>query len=107
MADPQSSLKKSGWKVRGGLGFGASPEADWKIILISTMILAVLVIALSVFVFIKVDKGEIFVVERSVDKEEKALDISLLRETVLYYQNKALEFERIKNSVTLIVDPSL
>ncbi|MEX2013480.1 MAG: hypothetical protein WD897_01005, partial [Parcubacteria group bacterium] len=92
MTDPQTALKKSGWSVRGGLGFGASPEADWKIILISTIILTVLVIALSVFVFVKVGKGEIFVVERLVGEEERALDTSLLRETVLHYQNKALEF---------------
>lgn len=106
--NPQTSFKKSIWKVNGRLfGFGTSPEADWKIILISTIILTVLVIALSVFLFIKVDKGEIFMVEKSVGQKEKALNISLLKETVFYYQNKALEFERIKSSVTPTADPSL
>ena len=107
MENPQTSLKKFRWKVRGGLGFGTSPEADWRIILISAMVLAVLVIALSVLIFIKVDKREIFVVEKPEEEREKALDTSLLKETVLYYQTKALEFERIKNSVTATVDPSL
>ena len=96
------------WKVNGRLfGYGSSPEADWKIIFISTVVLAVLVIGFSAFIFIKTDKGEIFVVERSAEQGEKALDTSLLRETVSYYQSKALEFERIKRVKTSTVDPSL
>lgn len=109
MRNQQTSYKKSVWKIGGRLfGFGTSPEADWRIILISTIILAVLVLAFSVFLFTKIDKREIFVVEKSEEQREKALDISLLRETVFYYQNKALEFERIKNATsTEAVDPSL
>ena len=97
MGNPQIPFKKSRWKIRGRFGFGISPEADWKIILISTIILTVLVIALNVLIFIKIDKGEIFVADKAGEEREKALDISLLRKTVLYYQNKAREFERIRN----------
>ena len=60
-----------------------------------------------VLIFIKIDKGEIFVVKRSEIEGEKSLDVSLLHKTVSYYQNKALEFERIKNIKTQAVDPSL
>ena len=63
--------------------------------------------ALSVFIFIKIDKGEIFVVERASVQKEKALDVSTLKETVTYYQNKALEFEKIKSQVIPATDPSL
>ena len=108
MEDPQTSLKKSGWKIRGRLGFGTSPEADWKIILISTMVLTVLVVTLSVWIFIKVNQREFFTVEPPEEERGKTLDTLLLRKTVLYYQNKALEFERIKNATTTsTVDPSL
>lgn len=107
MKNPRESLKKLNWKVNGRLfGFGTSPEADWKIIFISTMILAILVITLSVFMFIKIDRKGIFVVERSTGERETTLDASLLRETVLYYQNKALEFKRIKSTITPATDPS-
>ena len=108
MENPQSSLKKSGWRIRGRLGFGTSPEADWKIILISTMSLAVLVVALSVLVFIKVNTRELFMVEQLEEEKGQTLNALLLRKTVLYYQNKALEFERIKNAGTsTAADPSL
>ena len=99
MENPQTFFKK--------FGFGTSPEADWKIIFVSTMILAVLVIASNIFIFIKINKGEIFVVEKSAEEGDKTLDLSLIRKTVSYYQNKALEFERIKRAKTPATDPSL
>ena len=108
MENQQTSFKKLHWKTNGRLfGFGLNPEADWKIIFISTSILVVLAILLSVFMFIKIDNGEIFLVKRPAEEGEKTLDISLLRETVSYYQNKALEFERIKSLKIPAVDPSL
>ena len=108
MEDPQTSLKKSGWKIRGKLGFGTSPEADWKIILISTVVLTVLVVTLSVLIFIKVNARELFMVEQPEEEKGQTLDTLLLRKTVLYYQNKALEFERIKSPGTSTgADPSL
>ena len=108
MEDPQTSLKKSGWKIRGKLGFGTSPEADWKIILISTVVLTVLVVTLSVLIFIKVNERELFMVEQLEEEKGQTLDTLLLRKTVLYYQNKALEFDRIKNAgASTVADPSL
>ncbi|MEX2013731.1 MAG: hypothetical protein WD896_00045 [Parcubacteria group bacterium] len=108
MEDTKTFIKSPGWEVNGRpLGFGTSPEADWKIILVSTAVLSVLVIILSVYMFIKIDKGEIFVAEKSNEEETKALDTGLLRETVLYYEHKAAEFERIKSTRTFVADPSL
>jgi|SRR3989338_7295529 len=108
MGNLKTSFRKLSLKVDGRfLGFGTSPEADWKIIFISALLLAVLVIVLSVFIFIKIDKGEIFVVEKLVGEKKNTLDLNVLRETVSYYQNKALEFESIKNTKTPSVDPSL
>src|SRR3989338_2011453 len=97
------NLKKNGRLF----GYGTSPEADWKIIFVSTAVLAVLMIGFSIFIFFKIDREEIFVVKEQVEQGSKTLDLSLLKETVSYYQNKALEFERIKKAKTSAVDPSL
>ncbi|MFZ2763798.1 MAG: hypothetical protein WAX80_02050 [Minisyncoccia bacterium] len=108
MENLQTSFKKVNWKVSGRLfGFGTSPEADWKIIFVSGLTFALLLIVLSIFMFIKIDKGEIFVVEKIEGENEKTLDIARLQETVSYYQNKAVEFERIKAAKVSAVDPSL
>ncbi|MBI2086747.1 MAG: hypothetical protein HYT69_01070 [Candidatus Zambryskibacteria bacterium] len=85
---------------------GKNSENDWKIIFSSATTLVVLFVFLSIFVFIKIDKGEIFLVER-LSEEEDTLDIAALKETVSYYENRALEFENIKNTTTPAVDPSL
>lgn len=94
---------------KGGLlfGLGSSVESYWKVILIFTASLTVLIIGFSVFMFIKIDKGEIFVMERPLEDEKETLDVNVLRETVSYYQGKALEFERIKNEKASTTDPSL
>ena len=90
-------FKNIEWKKGGRLfGFGTSVRADWKIILTSTLILSILIIILSMYMFIKIDKREVFVVEKPVEMGDKNLSLSVLRDTVFYYQNKALEFERIK-----------
>jgi hypothetical protein len=100
---PKINFKKDG-KI---FGFGTSPEADWKIILVSTTILLVGVLALCAFIFIKIDKGEIFVVKKPTDETEKTLDINLLKETIIYYQNRKAEFDRVKGTVVPALDPSL
>jgi hypothetical protein len=96
-------------KSRGRLfGFGTSPDADWKTIFISAAVLTLVVIVLSTYMFIKINKGEIFLAEPTGNEGKAVLNTELLRETVSYYQNKALEFERIKSATTTgSIDPSL
>jgi hypothetical protein len=108
MDNERSSAKKFSLNIEGRLfGFGTSPEVDWKIIFMSAVVLGVLLIALSAYIFIKIDKAELFAIEQSADQSEKTLDTKALKEVVSYYQNKAIEFEKIKNSVTASTDPSL
>lgn len=89
------------------LNLGKGPERDWKLIFSSAILLTVFVIGLSFYMFIRIDKGEIFVVERRDDREGRILDVDKLRATVDYYQDKAQEFERLKSQVTQSPDPSL
>jgi len=108
MENPLTPMKKFGWKTNGHLfGFGTSAEADWKIIFVSTVVLAILAMVLSLYIYIKIDKGEIFVIEKTAGQGETTLGASLLKETVSYYKNKAIEFKRIKNVVKPAADPSL
>ena len=104
----QTFFKKSDLKFSGNLfGFGTSPEADWKVIFISSAILALSFVIFSAYIFIGVDKGEIFVSEEPVGQEEQIFDSALLTETVSYYEAKALEFTEMKKVEIPSVDPSL
>jgi hypothetical protein len=107
MQELVSHSKKWNWKVNGRLfGFGSSPDIDWKIILVTTIAFIILVVVSSIFLFVKVDKGSIFRVA-TVEQESATLNVTLLKHVVSYYQNKALEFERLKGSVVPSIDPSL
>ena len=86
--------------------FDSSPDADWRIIFVSVVVFAVLVCALNVVVLMKVNRGEIFTVGGGADEVQLSLNVEELKATVKYYQNKALEFNRIKNSTSTIPDPS-
>jgi len=108
MENLKTFFKKSDLKFSGNLfGFGTSPEADWKVIFISSAILAIAFVSFSVYIFIGVDKGEIFVSEKSVGQEGQIFDSALLAETVSYYEAKALEFTEMKKAGIPSVDPSL
>lgn len=108
MENLKTFFKKSDLKFSSALfGFGTSPEADWKVIFISSAVLAISFVSFSVYIFIKIDKGEIFVPEEPVGQEENIFDSALLTETVSYYQGKALEFTEMKQEGIPAVDPSL
>ena len=89
--------------------YGTGPEADWRVLLVSAIILTIVTIIVNIFVFIKIDKGEIFVVKDFEDGEVRSLDVEKLKSTVSYYNNKALKFEGILNGIdrATVVDPSL
>jgi len=95
--------------IRNGrlFGFGTGPEADWKIISFGTLIMTLVMIVMGGYVFIKVDKGEVFVTKGSADSVERTLNVSLLQDVVVYYKNKEVKFEEIINSRVDGVDPSI
>ncbi len=108
MENLKTFFKKSDLKFSGNLfGFGTSPEADWKVIFILSAILAVSFVGFSVYIFIKIDKGEIFLSENLSQQNDKVLDTNLLKESAAYYKNKAVEFAELKNVGIPAVDPSL
>lgn len=88
-------------------GWGESPDADWKVILIATLVLMILVSAWNTFSYLDISKGDT-VVSEETNGEGQLLDVEALKDTVNYYQDKALNFEKIKNGEgEAIVDPSI
>ncbi len=87
--------------------WGRSPERDWKIIFTFMTLLLFCSIVFSTFIFIKIDKGEIFLVEQPNEEQNLTVNLEKLKDTISYYNSKALEFGKIKNSKPQYVDPSL
>jgi len=88
--------------------FGDSPEGDWKTIFIAAVTLALMITALNIYIFVKIDKGEIFTVEGPALEGEQIPSLPKLRETVRYYQSKAAQFDNLQKTATsTFPDPSL
>lgn len=98
--------KRSGGE-KSSLSFGHGPEADWKLILVSTIVLVVFVSICNLVIFLRINR-EVLVVENGVGETEATLDLNRLKSTLRYYQNKEVEFEKIKaGAVPSVIDPSL
>ncbi|MDO8565295.1 MAG: hypothetical protein Q7R67_01590 [bacterium] len=107
MVNTETFFKKLTSKTNSRLS-DAGPEKDWKIIFMSAIFLTLLSIVVNLLIFIKVDKGEIFVVEAPGQSGERTLNPETLRETVRYYQAKAEEFQTLQSApATGLVDPSI
>lgn len=89
------------------LGIGTSPEADWQVIFFSGLALLVLVILLSLNLFVRVNTGEAYRHEETLETRDKALNTTLLLSTVKYYSEKEANFYRIRSSKSSIPDPSI
>ena len=108
MDNSKSIFNKISLKRHGKFfGFGTGPQSDWKVIFGLSLFLTLVVIGMSVFIFTKIDKGEIFVIEKPEPQEMVTLDIELLRRVALYYQERAAELDQIRIAPPVSVDPSL
>jgi hypothetical protein len=94
---------------RGGhfLGFGMSPEVDWKLILLTFMITSVLVLTACAYYFIRINSGSFSSVSEDEGTPTPSFNISRVRQTTNYYDGKAAQLEIIKTTPENILDPSL
>lgn len=94
-------------KTRKNFGFGSSPEADWKFILIAFMVFVFMVVVACGYFFLRINAGDIFVATAPTeDVQSSSININSLKSTLDHYKNKAAEFERIKITPETILDPS-
>ena len=107
MSGLKQIFDRFGLRKEGKLfGFGAGPEADWKVIFITAAMLSLAATALNAYLFWQTEKGEIFAVEGQM-MEEALPDVEKLKSALEYYGKKADEFERLQNSAAPHPDPSL
>ena len=102
------NLKKISLKRNGHLfGYGNGPDADWRIIFIVLAIFMIAVIASGLYIFLEINRGELFSPKEEAAATPTRLNTALLDKTISYYQYKATELEKIKASKESIKDPSI
>ncbi|MBX4195754.1 hypothetical protein KW796_02255 [Candidatus Parcubacteria bacterium] len=98
-----TNLAKNTYKNHGRLlGWGSSPEADWKVMFSLFLILVLIAGVLSAEVFYSLKDGESGEFDNSMP-----VDLDLLRKTALYYDKKVSEFKTLQNTAETAPDPSI
>ena len=90
--------------------FCADSTCSWVALIVFFSVLNVVVLGASIFLYFKIDKGQIFVSE--LDKREVSnfnrLRKSELSKVINSFESRKEEFSRLKNeNFTSIIDPSL
>ena len=88
-------------------GFGVSPNDDWKVLAIVFGVLMLFAAIFGVYMFVLIDKGDIFVVEKKAVSHTTTLNKTLLTDTLKFYKDRAIQFETIKAVEATVPDPSL
>ena len=83
------------------------PTRDWKIILLVFILLNAAIVIFSTYLFLQINKGEIFLVEPTQSSIIDTVDRDLLSETIFLFEEKSRQFEKLKKNKPTLVDPSL
>ena len=83
------------------------PMRDWKILFVVFVMLNVAIIAFSAFLFLEINRGDIFLVEPTAPSGIDTVDRDELREALLSFEEKARQFEALKTKKPTLADPSL
>jgi hypothetical protein len=108
MSDLNSILKNLDWNTKRPFGWSTSPDADWRVIFIGTVLLMVFASLLNLAVFIRVEKGKFFASAEPQSQETLTLNTDELNKTLESYKNRAAEFGRLTSGgVSVVADPSI
>lgn len=95
--------------MRGGsfLGWGQSAHRDWKIILSGFILAIIFSLLFSFLVFKQINNAGDSGFLQNETVQNGALDTTLLKKIILYYDDQAKKFEKIKSNKSTLSDPSI
>ena len=85
--------------------FGRDARADWKMLCFAFLILTVCMVGVSVFVYAKINKGELFLVDKKTTVSLKMFDTFKLEQTISYFSDKKKRFESLQEKGISTFDP--
>lgn len=82
-----------------------NPQNDWRVILVSGVMVLSLFVVFSFYLFIQINEGDIFISETSDDVVINSINRTLLNETLNVLREKNDLFNEIKRSKPIVIDP--
>ena len=80
-------------------------DRDWKLLCCVFFLLNLFSVGVSVFVYKKVDDGEIFLVDKKPPTSLQTLDRFELEKTVIFFENRRVRFEALRGQSLRTNDP--
>ncbi len=85
--------------------FGRDARTDWQVVGVSFLVLLVAAVAVSMFVYGRIHKGEIFLVGKKESMLPKSFDRFELENTVSFFERKKERFDLLKQKEFSTKDP--
>lgn len=83
-----------------------NPNRAWQIIFGSFVIATILLLAFSGYLFVKINRGEIFTVIKPETENLGTIDREKMEQVLKLFGQKALKLKEIKAGGTVYIDPS-
>jgi len=85
--------------------FGRDARADWQRLCFAFLLLNLCTVIVSIFVYAKINKGELFLVNKEADISKKTFDTFRLEQTITYFGEKQTRFKRLQERGVPTSDP--
>ncbi|MEK9132060.1 MAG: hypothetical protein AAB447_04095 [Patescibacteria group bacterium] len=86
---------------------GKNPEADWKLLFVCFIALAVSLLAFSGVMLYRINAGEIFLAEKKDTQELRTIDRERLKELISAFKLSDRQYQLLKADRPVLVDPGL
>ncbi len=83
-----------------------NPHRDWAVLIVATLLLAVSVIAWQYHLFQQIEKGEAFVVERTIPKNSSLFNKAEIEAVGEQVKARDTRFANLKKTAPAIIDPA-
>lgn len=101
-------FKKISFKKRGEFRtIGEKADHDWKYILLGFFFLTAVSFGVGLYVFVKINKGEIFTINETSENSQKTINQKELNEASTFFKDRQNHFFEIQSNPAVVQDPSL
>ncbi len=80
---------------------------DWRIMLVTFFFLWIAIVLGSLYMFVQIDRGEIFTSQTTQEENQATVSKKLLEETVEFFEGRKIKLEQLQTQKSIPADPSL
>ncbi len=84
-----------------------TPHSDWRTLVIIFTILVIAVGSASFYIFVQIERDEIFLAKEGEKTNVKTLDTQRLKDTIKAFEQRKTDLETLRAERPSIIDPSM